>query len=93
MSNLYDIWNSFFKNINEIEKIIEPVAKRSFLTSKEALILIIIADYQCTTLSLEENSIKVLCQKGLVEYTEKGIKATSKGSILAKSLSNALKKL
>ena len=93
MPKLYEIWNSFFENINEIEKLIEPVAKRSFLTSKSALILIIIVDYQNTTISLDENSIKELCQKGLVEYNEKGIKPTSKGSILSKSLSSALKKL
>ena len=93
MPKLYEIWNSFFANINEIEKLVEPVAKRSFLTPKSALILIIIVDYQNTTISLDENSIKELCQKGLVEYTEKGIKPTSKGSILSKSLSSALKKL
>lgn len=93
MSKLYEIWNSFFNNINEIENLIEPVAKRSFLNSKSALTLIIIADYQDVTISFDENTIKELCQKGFVEYTEKGIKATSKGSILAKSLSNALKKL
>ena len=92
MSTLYEIWNSFFENINNIEKFIEPIAKRSLLNSRSALILIIIADYPNKTITFDENSINELCQKGLIEYTEKGIKLTSKGSILAKSLSNALKK-
>ena len=68
MPKLYEIWNSFFENINEIEKLIEPVAKRSFLTPKSALILIIIVDYQNTTISLDENSIKAKMIYNIINY-------------------------
>ncbi len=93
MQKLYDIWKNFFENINEIEKLIEPIVKRSFLSSKSALTLIVINDFPNTEILFNENLIKELCQKGLVEYTEKGIKSTSRGAILAKSLSNTLQKL
>lgn len=92
MAELYNVWNSFWNKMEEIEKIIEPFAKRSMLTSQEALTLIVIGNYGKLNF-IDKNTIDELCKKGLTEYTENGVIATSKGAIIAKSLTGALNKL
>ncbi len=93
MGELFNIWNSFFDKINDISNAIEPFAKRSMLTKEEAIILIIIGNYSLPDYFSNKIIIDKLCQKGLVEYTESELKATSKGAIISKSLITALKKL
>lgn len=93
MAELYNIWNNYFNSLTDIKKGIEPIAKRSGLTADSALFLIIINDYSSITPCGDENLIKPLCDKGLIEYNESMPLVTSKGAILAKSLSMALKKL
>ncbi len=93
MAGLYDIWNNFFNSLDSIKRGIEPIANRSGLTADSALLLIIINDYSDITPCENENLIKPLCDKGLIEYNESKPFVTSKGAILAKSLSMALKKL
>lgn len=92
MAELFNIWNNFWSNIQEIEKVIEPFAKRCMLTSHEALTLMIVSNYGVSELFNDKDLIGQLCKKGLIEYTENEIKVTSKGAIIAKSLIGALEK-
>ncbi len=92
MAELYNVWNNFFNSLTELKGQIEPIAKRSGLTTDSALLLIIINDYSVITPCADEKIFKMLCDKGLIEYNESKPLVTSKGAILAKSLSMALKK-
>ena len=71
----------------------DEVDKKNGLDSSSALLLISIYGYPENKISANENSVKQLCDKGLVEYTEKGLLVTSRGSILAKSLTMSLKSI
>jgi hypothetical protein len=93
VTELYNIFDAFFNALPEIENKMDAVAKKNGLDSSSALLLISIYGYPENKISANENSVKQLCDKGLAEYTEKGLIVTSRGAILAKSLELALKKL
>lgn len=93
MAELYNIFDAFFKALPEIKNKMDAVAKKNGLDSSSALLLFSVYSYPENKISSSEISIKKLCDKGLVEYTEKGLSVTSRGAILAKSLELAFKKL
>lgn len=93
VTELYNIFDAFFNALPEIENKMDAVAKKNGLDSSSALLLISIYGYPENKISANENSVKQLCDKGLAEYTKKGLIVTSRGAILAKSLELALKKL
>ena len=93
MGEFYNLWDNFFKVLPDIKKEMIAVANKNGLDIDAALLLIILNNYPEVKISAEENLINMLCNKGLCEYTEKGLAVTSRGAILAKSLSMALKKL
>lgn len=93
MTELFNIWDNFFKSIDKIKTGIEPLVKRSGLSVENALILIIINDYPNLTQTVNNFLDNQLFDKGLIEYTDDGLCVTGKGAILAKSLSIVIKKL
>ena len=85
MESLYSEFKNFFEILPKIKSIIEPYAKRSSLTSKQALLLMVINDFNEFDLSLYSDDIKVLANLGLItENNGKNI-ITGKGAILVKS--------
>lgn len=92
LAELYNSWNNFFNSLSNIKKAVEPFALRSGLSADEALALIIVNDFPETVINLQENFTKMLCEKGLLEYNENGLKLNPKGKIIAKSVKDALKK-
>ena len=90
MENLYTKFKEFFEILPRIESIIEPYAKRSGLTSKQSLLLIVINNFNDFDLSLYSDDITVLSNLGLI--TEKNGKntVTGTGAILVKSFINKL---
>ena len=93
VTELYNIWNDFFKALPEIKSKIELSAKKNGLETESALLLITAYGYPENNVLTNEKFVKQLCEKGLAEYTEKGLTVTSRGAILAKSLESSLKKL
>lgn len=91
MGKSYDLWNNFFESLPKIKSHIESAALKNGLDTDIALLLVAISNYPDLKLSADQNSIKVLCDKGLCEYNENTLKATPRGNILAKSLTMTLK--
>ena len=93
MGECFNLWDSFFKALPEIRNKMDAYAKKNGLDVDSALLLISVYNYPENIITVNENSVKQLCDKGLVEYTEKGLLVTSRGSILAKSLTMSLKSI
>ena len=89
----FNLWDSFFKELPIIKSGIESAALKNGLDVDSALFLIAVCCYPNIKISAEQKIIEELCNKGLCEYNEKGITATSRGTILAKSLTITLKKI
>ena len=93
MGEIFNLWDSFFKELPKIKGGIEAAALKNRLDVDSALFLIAVCCYPNIKISAEQKIIEELCNKGLCEYNEKGITATSRGTILAKSLTITLKKI
>ncbi len=91
MGEIYNLWDDFFKSLPEIKNKIEATAVKNGLDTDSALLLVVISNYSELKFNADQNSIKVLCDKGLCEYNENILKATTRGAILAKSLTMTLK--
>lgn len=93
MGELFNLWDNFFKELPKIRNALETTALKNGLDVNCALFLVALFCYPTSEILADQNIIDVLCNKGLCEYNEKDVVVTSKGAILAKSLTIALKKL
>ena len=85
MENLYLEFNNFIKILPQIKSKVEPYAIRSGLTSKQALLLMVINDFSKLDLSLYSDDITVLLKLGLISENNGNNTITGKGAILVKS--------
>ena len=81
-----DIFGLSFEFLPQLESYLEPIAKRSGLTSKEAIILMVLSDYKNISDLFNHSIFDSLISKGLV--TE-DLLLTGKGAIIAKSVITA----
>lgn len=88
--NLYDVWKEFFENLPKISATVEPYAKRSGITTRQALILILLNDFNDFDLTLLSDDIDALVELGYIAENNGQISVTGKGAILTKSFINKL---
>ena len=92
MSSFYGDWKKFFEILPELKFKIEPLAKRSGISTDSALYLVLLADFSDKDLIIPDSLREILISRSLAEYTECGLKLTGKGAILAKSFIQYLEK-
>ena len=88
--NLYDVWKEFFENLPKISAAVEPYAKRSGITTRQALILILLNYFNDFDLTLVSGHIDALVKLGYIAKNNGQISVTGKGAILTKSFINKL---
>ena len=92
MGENYNLWRSFWQNFDEFKKAVSQNAKRANLSEEATLVLVAIFEFNGLKIDTAEYILNELSQKGLVKIENAEINITSKGSILAKSFAEALKK-
>lgn len=86
MENLYTVWKDFFTKYDELLTCVSAVAKRSGLTERQALALILLNDFPEKSVLADTKDLEGLFLKGLARIDNGKTVLTGKGAILAKSL-------
>lgn len=84
-----DIFGLSFEFLPQLESYLEPIAKRSGLTSKEAIVLMVLSDYKDISDLFNKSIFDSLKAKGIIA---EDLTLTGKGSIIAKSVITAKNK-
>lgn len=84
-----DIFGLSFEFLPQLETYLEPIAKRSGLTSKEAIVLMVLSDYKNISDLFNQSIFNCLKAKGLITDD---LSLTGKGAIIAKSVITAKNK-
>ena len=84
-----DIFGLSFEFLPQLESFLEPIAKRSGLTSKEAIVLMVLSDYKDISDLFNKSIYDSLKTKGIIA---EDLTLTGKGSIIAKSVITAKNK-
>ena len=92
MSNVYHIFKEFMVFLPDLCYEIEKRSKLSGLSVEESLLLLSVFENSDYPIFMTEKSFSSLLDKQLIEKNNEKLTVTSKGSILAKSIINAIER-
>ena len=92
MKNL-ELFCLFIKGLSDFKITIEPFAKKVNISTDEALVLLAVFNNENEEICFNEKLVNTLIEKQLLEYNDKRLCLTGKGSIIAKSLTTNLNRL
>ncbi|MBR4123835.1 MAG: hypothetical protein IKY45_00775 [Clostridia bacterium] len=91
--NYLQQFSVFIKGLSELKKSIEPFAKKANISTDEALVLLAVFHSENEEICFNEKLVNTLIEKQLLEYNDKRLCLTGKGSIITKSLTSNLNRL
>ncbi len=88
-----ELFCKFIKGLPDFKNSIEPFAKNANISGEEAIVLLSVFYNESYEISFNDNIRNQLIEKKLLEYNDKRLSLTGKGSIIAKSIISNLNRL